>query len=213
MVCMEYCVLKRADRSVKARDFTKLWPGQYARVLAHEDIFLSMFAQGGGSACKFQYEERTEWKGRPMLVYAHCQERFPRIGVLIHESRPKLVVNQEIVTRDDGLARAVSWHYSASGTRITTKFFYSNEKITQRRALHHLLDHLVQFNVCTPVTDVTLSADFQPNALIFKPDTTHDAKILEEERSVRPCSDIQMMSDGDSDEGGSDLQIVKAFRV
>ena len=126
MVCMEYCVLKRADRSVKARDFTKLWPGQYARVLAHEDIFLSMFAQGGGSACKFQYEERTEWKGRPMLVYAHCQERFPRVGVLIHESRPNLVVNQEIVTRDDGLARAVSWHYSASGTRITTKFFYSN---------------------------------------------------------------------------------------
>ena len=87
------------------------------------------------------------------------------------------------------------------------------EKITQRRALHHLLDHLVQFNVCTPVTDVTLSADFQPNALIFKPDATHDAKIFEEQRSVRPCSDIQMMSNGDSDEGGSDLQIVKAFRV
>ena len=57
MVCMEYCVLKRLDRSVKAKAFTKLWPGQYARVLAHQDIFLSTFAQGGGSACKFQYEE------------------------------------------------------------------------------------------------------------------------------------------------------------
>lgn len=126
MVCMEYCLLMHVDQPPKARHFKSLWPGQYSKVLACQDIFLGSFAAGGGGACKFKYQERKEWRNKPLLVYAHCGARFPHIGVLIHERQPKLVVEQEIVTRDDGLVHAVSWHYSTSGEYITTKFFYRN---------------------------------------------------------------------------------------
>ena len=126
MVCMEYCLLKKPDELPKAKNFMNLWPGQYGRVLACDDIFMAKFSQGGGSACKYQYMERKEWKGKPLLVYAHCQNRFPYVGVLIHEFRPKIVVEQGICTRDDGLVHAVSWRYSSSGEHICTKFFYAN---------------------------------------------------------------------------------------
>jgi hypothetical protein len=59
-------------------------------------------------------------------MYSHCQKRFPHIAVLIHEFRPKVVVEQEICTRDDGLVHAISWRYSSSGEYICTKFFYAN---------------------------------------------------------------------------------------
>ncbi|CAL1128072.1 unnamed protein product [Cladocopium goreaui] len=196
MVCMEYCLLKKPDELPKAKNFVNLWPGQYGRVLACDDIFMAKFSQGGGSACKYQYMERKEWKGKPLLVYAHCQNRFPYVGVLIHEFRPKIVVEQGICTRDDGLVHAVSWRYSSSGEHICTKFFYANDRITQGNALKYCLDHLVQNGVTTSVTECVLSVPFQPNQLLFKPDYTHSQTIFAESESVRPWGIVDQDSIG-----------------
>ena len=83
---------------------------------------------------------------------------------------------------------------------------WCEDRITQGQALRYCLDHLVQNNVTTPVTECVLSVPFQPNQLVFKPDSTHSENIFVESESVRPWKFVGPMSDdGDSDDSGSVL--------
>lgn len=76
--------------------------------------------------------------------------------------------------------KLTAWMPSRIQPDMFSRTSFCQEKVTQNNALRYLLDHLVWYNVCTPITCVTLSQAFQPNALIFKPDQTHDDEILEE---------------------------------
>lgn len=110
----------------RTQDWRELWSGHHARVLACQPIFVSKFASGAGGACKYMFNERTEWEGKVVHKYHHCQGRFPVLWILIHNGRPTIVVRQHVITRDDGLAKAISWEYSSTGNFITACFYYAS---------------------------------------------------------------------------------------
>ena len=83
---------------------------------------------------------------------------------------------------------------------------WCEDRITQGHALRYCLDHLVRNGITTPVTECVLSVPFQPNQLVFKPDSRHSEKIMAESESARPWGIAEPMSDdGDSDDSGSVL--------
>ena len=124
VVCVEFTTLSTSDEVPHSGSWRRLWPGHYDKILKGEAIYLAQFANGGGGACKYVFKSKLEWNGIPKLVYRHCKDQFPLVGVLVHSGRPKVVVNQQITSRDDGLVKAVSWYYSVSGKYITSKFFF-----------------------------------------------------------------------------------------
>lgn len=122
---MESAIVRSAGQP-RIQDFRELWKGHYEKVLACQSIFLSAFASGGGGAVKYVFKSRMEWNGKVLHVYKHCQERFPDVAVMIHDFRPEIVVKKAVHTRDDGLVKAISWCYCATGQHITSCFYYAN---------------------------------------------------------------------------------------
>lgn len=126
----EFLVMEAAPvvngRQPRSQDFCELWTGHYDKVLACQPIFISKYARGGGGAVKFVFQERKEWHGKVCHVYTHCHNTFPPMWVMIHNYRPEIVVRMSVETRDDGLVKAIQWHYAATGQFITATFYYAN---------------------------------------------------------------------------------------
>ena len=122
---MEIAVVKDENQILHCEQFRLLWPGHYAKVIGLEDIFISKFSFGGGSH-KYQFVSRSEWRGKPLLLYRHCSKKYPDVVILIHAVHPQIVVDQKITVREDGLVYAVSWNFATTAKHLTSKFFFAS---------------------------------------------------------------------------------------
>ena len=126
--------------------FKPLWTGQYTKVLQSEDVCLAEFAAGGGGAVKYCYEDRVEFHGKTCLIHKHIHGRHPKVAVLIHDHQPLVLVEREVVWREDHEFVALVYRYATTGTTIAMKIYFGHVAFMHLRLFdstwHFMLRHV-----------------------------------------------------------------------